>query len=193
MCPYTAIYVSLHCYMCVLILLYVCPHTAKYVTSYCYIRVLMLPRMCLQTAIYQHVGLWYMCVLILLYMCPIHVSSYCYIYVSSYCYTCECAQAHWTLCVSSYCCMCFLILLYMCLHTATFASALRHTGRESCMRTRIYSMNCYMYALYTCPYIRVLILDSRLYTCPHTGLTQSMYCYIYVSSYCYTCAQAHWT
>ena len=147
MCVLILLYVFLYCYVCVLMLLYVYPHTAIYVSSCCHV--------CVFRLLYIKMsGSGYMCVLILLHMCPIYVSSYCYIYVSSYCYTCECAQAHWTLFVSSYCCICVLILLYMCLHTATYASALRHTGRESCMRTRIYCIATYVL------YIRVLIYVS---------------------------------
>ena len=53
MCPHTAIHVSSHSYICVLMLLCTCPHTAIYVSSsYCYIHVLTLLCMCPHTPIY---------------------------------------------------------------------------------------------------------------------------------------------
>jgi hypothetical protein len=58
MCPHTAMYVSSHCYVCVLILVCMCPHTAMYVSSYCYTCVLIV----LYTL--------YICVLTVLYTCP---------------------------------------------------------------------------------------------------------------------------
>jgi hypothetical protein len=40
------IYVSLYCYVCVLVLLYMCPRTARYVSSCCCICVLILCYIC---------------------------------------------------------------------------------------------------------------------------------------------------
>ena len=135
---YTAVFVSLYCYLCVLMLLYVCPHTAMYVSSCCHWAL----RVCWTgdfSSVYSlcicmcpHTGI-YLC-MCPLYMCP-HTPIYAHttIYVSSYCYLSVCVLCMCTLIcvfillnvcphtateVSSCCCMCVLILLCMCPHTA---------------------------------------------------------------------------